>query len=113
MTAKRKVESSASIQDRVIRAKDIQQERFKRYSGIYTNAMMPSAMVKDICCISKVGQNLLKTAMEKLVLSGRAYNRILKVARTIADLANSETIQENYLAEAIHYRSLDRQSWGT
>ncbi|MHB9148216.1 MAG: YifB family Mg chelatase-like AAA ATPase [Candidatus Amoebophilus sp.] len=113
MTAKRKVEDSAAIQARVIEARNIQQERFKKHSGIYTNAMMPSAMVKDICWISKLGQNLLKTAMERLRLSARAYDRILKVSRTIADLANSETIGENHLAEAIHYRSLDRQTWGS
>ena len=112
MTAKRKVESSAAIQARVVAARNRQQERFQKYSGIYTNAMMPSAMVKDICCISKMGQNLLKTAMEKLGLSARAYDRILKVSRTIADLADSDTITEHHLAEAIHYRSLDRQSWG-
>jgi magnesium chelatase family protein len=112
MTTKRNVEESATIQARVISARNIQQERFKRYSGIYTNAMMPSGMVKDICCVSKVGQNLLKTAMEKLGLSARAYDRILKVARTIADLADSENIGEHHLAEAIHYRSLDRQNWG-
>jgi magnesium chelatase family protein len=75
--------------------------------------MMPSAMVKEVCSISKVGQNLLKNAMEKLDLSARAYDRILKVARTIADLAGKDGIDENHLAEAIHYRSLDRQSWGS
>lgn len=113
MTARRSVEKSAAIQARVIQARNLQTERFKGYSGIYTNAMMPSAMVKDLCIISKVGQNLLKTAMEKLGLSARAYDRILKVSRTIADLAGSEHIGENHLAEAIHYRSLDRQSWGS
>lgn len=112
MTAKRKVEKSSAIQERVIKAREIQQERFKIYTGVHTNAMMPSAMVKDICSISKLGQNLLKTAMEKLGLSARAYDRILKVSRTIADLAGSENIGENHVAEAIHYRSLDRQSWG-
>ncbi len=113
MTANKFVEHSATIQERVIQARDIQIARFKEHEGIYTNAMMPSAMVKDICTISKVGQNLLKTAMEKLGLSARAYDRILKVARTVADLAASEHILENHLAEAIHYRSLDRQNWGS
>ncbi|OJW72781.1 MAG: magnesium chelatase [Candidatus Amoebophilus sp. 36-38] len=112
MTTKRSTEKSASIQERIIKARNIQQERFNRYVGIYTNAMMPSAMVKDVCSISKAGQNLLKTAMEKLGLSARAYDRILKVSRTIADLADSERIGEDHLAEAILYRSLDRQTWG-
>ena len=113
MTAKHLAENSATIQARVIQARDRQVQRFQGHEGIYTNAMMPSAMVKDICTISKVGQNLLKIAMEKLGLSARAYDRILKVARTIADLAASDQILENHLAEAIHYRSLDRQNWGS
>jgi magnesium chelatase family protein len=113
MTARRKGEPSVAIQQRVMKARKIQEERFKKYTGIYSNAMMPSAMVQEMCSISKVGQNLLKNAMEKLDLSARAYDRILKVARTIADLAGSEGIDENHLAEAIHYRSLDRQSWGS
>jgi magnesium chelatase family protein len=113
MTSRRVVENSATIQARVIKARAYQTARFKGYEGIHTNAMMPSAMVKDLCTISKVGQNLLKAAMEKLGLSARAYDRILKVARTVADLADSEQIGENHLAEAIHYRSLDRQNWGT
>jgi magnesium chelatase family protein len=113
MTSGRPVEKSAAIQARVIQARNLQAERFKGYSGIYTNAMMPSAMVKDFCVISKMGQNLLKAAMEKLGLSARAYDRILKVSRTIADLGSSDSIQENHLAEAIHYRSLDRQGWGS
>jgi len=113
MTAKKNVEKSASIQKRVIQAREIQQERFKAYDSIHTNAMMPSAMVKDLCAIAKPAQELLKLAMEKLGLSARAYDRILKVARTIADLAGKDQITENQVAEAIHHRSLDRQSWGS
>ena len=112
MTARRNTEKSEPIRARVIKARAIQQERFKDHVTIYTNAMMPSAMVKDTCPISKLGQNLLKAAMEKLGLSARAYDRILKVSRTIADLAGSDTIQEDHLAEAIQYRSLDREGWG-
>lgn len=113
MTARRPTENSQTIRVRVIQARAVQQERFKNHTGTYTNAMMPSSMVKDICTISKIGQNLLKVAMEKLGLSARAYDRILKVSRTIADLAKSETIHEDHLAEAIQYRSLDRESWGS
>jgi magnesium chelatase family protein len=112
MTARRKAEKSATIQERVIQARKIQQARFKDSPLIYTNAMMPAALVKEVCSISKLGQNLLKVAMERLGLSARAYDRILKVARTIADLAGSENIREEHLAEAIQYRSLDRGSWG-
>jgi magnesium chelatase family protein len=112
MTARRKAEKSATIQARVIEARALQQVRFKDHEGIHTNAMMPSSMIKEHCSISKVGQNLLKVAMERLGLSARAYDRILKVARTIADLAGSENIREEHVAEAIQYRSLDRGSWG-
>jgi magnesium chelatase family protein len=73
---------------------------------------MSSKMLKEICVIDTVGQNLLKAAMEKLNLSARAYDRILKVSRTIADLSGSEKIKPEHLAEAIQYRSLDREGWG-
>ena len=111
LTEDRKTESSEVIRDRVIEARMIQQERFKDHPEIFNNAMMNSQMVKSICQINTAGKNLLKTAMEKLGLSARAYDRILKVARTIADLAGKEEIQIEHLAEAIQYRSLDREGW--
>jgi magnesium chelatase family protein len=104
-------EGSAAIRERVIKAREIQAERYKAYGGIYSNAQMSSKMLKQICVINSAGQTLLKTAMEKLNLSARAYDRILKVARTIADLAQSEEIKVEHLAEAIQYRSLDREGW--
>lgn len=107
----RKTESSVAIRERVMKAREIQTERFKSNPGIYCNAMMPSQMVKEICDINPAGKVLLKTAMERLGLSARAYDRILKVARTIADLADSSDIKIEHLAEAIQYRSLDRENW--
>jgi magnesium chelatase family protein len=104
-------ENSASIRDRVIAARDRQGERYKENPGIYCNAQISSRMLKEICVIDAVGANLLKTVMEKLNLSARAYDRILKVSRTIADLASSEDIKPEHLAEAIQYRSLDREGW--
>lgn len=111
LTEDRKSESSAEIRERVIQARMIQAERFKDHPEIFNNAMMNSQMVKGICQINEAGKNLLKTAMEKLGLSARAYDRILKVSRTIADLAGKDTIQIEHLAEAIQYRSLDREGW--
>jgi magnesium chelatase family protein len=105
-------EPSSAIRERVIRARAIQEERYKDSEGVYANAQMSSKQMKEICAISNVGQNLLKIAMEKLNLSARAYDRILKVSRTIADLAGSAEIKPEYLAEAIQYRSLDREGWG-
>ena len=104
-------ENSTSIRERVIKAREKQAERYKNNPGIYCNAQISSKMLKEICVIDTVGQNLLKTAMEKLNLSARAYDRILKVSRTIADLAGSDNIKPEHLAEAIQYRSLDREGW--
>jgi magnesium chelatase family protein len=107
----RKNESSAEIRERVIKAREIQTKRFENHSDIHSNAMMPPEMVKEICDIGEAGKSLLKKAMERLGLSARAYDRILKVSRTIADLAGTEEIRIEHLAEAIQYRSLDRENW--
>jgi magnesium chelatase family protein len=111
MTAQRRSDTSEVIRERVVRARKIQSERFREQQQIYCNAMMPSNMVKDVCVIQESGVKLLKTAMERLGLSARAYDRILKVSRTIADLAGVPHIQVEHLAEAIQYRSLDRDGW--
>jgi len=111
MTADRQNESSADIRNRVIAARERQKLRFEDVPQVYSNAMMSPQMVKDICKVNQAGKTLLKAAMEKLGLSARAYDRILKVSRTIADLADSDEIKIEHLAEAINYRSLDRESW--
>lgn len=113
MTSRREAEPSASIRKRVILARERQMARFNGHSQIFSNAMMPSQMVKEVCQISEAGKMLLKTAMERLGLSARAFDRILKVSRTIADLAQSDDIKIEHLAEAIQYRSLDREGWAT
>jgi magnesium chelatase family protein len=105
-------ESSITIRERVIKAREIQTARYNTSEGVYANAQLSSKQLKEICIISNAGQQLLKTAMEKLNLSARAYDRILKVSRTIADLAASDDIKPEHLAEAIQYRSLDREGWG-
>ena len=97
----------------MIAARERQLKRFQEYEGIYSNAMMSAALTRKICHIDKLGENLLKIAMKKLDLSARAFDRILKVSRTIADLAGEEKILPEHLAEAIQYRSLDRESWGS
>ena len=104
-------EHSKDIRERVLAAREMQAERYKNNPGIYCNAQISSKMLKEICVINTVGANLLKAAMEKLNLSARAYDRILKVSRTIADLAQSADIKPEHLAEAIQYRSLDREGW--
>ncbi len=112
MTANRKNENSSEIRRRVINAREIQAERFKEMSGVYSNAMMPSQVAKKICVINDAGKMLLKNAMQKLGLSARAFDRIIKVSRTIADLEGKESIEIHHIAEAIQYRSLDRSTWG-
>ena len=106
-----KGESSEDIRERVIKAREIQTERYKNNPGIYANAQMSSKQLREICVINQAGEALLKRAMERLNLSARAYDRILKVSRTIADLAYSADIKAEHLAEAIQYRSLDREGW--
>lgn len=112
LSSAQQFEKSEGIRARVIKAREIQAERYQSSKGVYANAQMSSKQLKEICTISTAGQNLLKVAMEKLNLSARAYDRILKVSRTIADLAASADIKPEHLAEAIQYRSLDREGWG-
>ncbi len=107
----RPAETSADIAARVVKAREIQAERFKNFKDIYNNAQMPSRLVHEVCKVNQAGLTLIKKAMEKLQLSARAYDRILKVARTAADLDSSEDIKIEHLAEAIHFRSLDREGW--
>lgn len=104
-------EMSNQIRDRVMTARERQVHRYKELSSLYCNAQIPSSMARDICVINSSGATLLKTAMAKLQLSARAYDRILKVSRTIADLGDSDDIKIEHLAEAIHFRSLDREGW--
>lgn len=104
-------EKSEDIVKRVIAARDIQKERFQEMPGVYANAQMTGNMVREVCQLNKPCQLLLKKAMERLQLSARAYDRILKVARTAADLSQSEDIKIEHLAEAIQFRSLDREGW--
>ena len=106
----RKSEPSEAIRQRVIEARERQHHRFSS-NGIYANAQMSNKQLREICQIDDVGKNLLNRAMERLGLSARAYDRILKVSRTIADLAACDNIKAEHLAEAIQYRSLDRESW--
>ena len=110
LSSERTTEKSEVVRERVIRARRVQE---RRYEGkeMHCNAQMSSQQLRQICRIDATGQALLQKAMERLGLSARAYDRILKVARTIADLADSSDIRTEHLAEAIQYRSLDRESW--
>ena len=111
LTSQRNGERSEQVRERVVRAREIQAKRFQGHEGVYCNAQMSSNKLHEVCEITEEGRSLLKTAMERLGLSARAYDRILKVARTIADLDASENIETPHLAEAIQYRSLDREGW--
>jgi magnesium chelatase family protein len=111
LASNEKAESSQAIRQRVVRARARAIERFGGTNNVYCNAMMSSAVVRELCPVDAAGESLLKTAMERLGLSARAWDRILKVARTIADLSESENIKAEHVAEAIQYRSLDREQW--
>lgn len=105
-------ENSDTIRQRVIRARKRQAERYRSHADVYCNAQMSSRLLREVCRIDETSVRLLKNAMDRLSLSARAYDRILKVSRTIADLDASEEIRAEHLAEAIHFRSLDREHWG-
>lgn len=112
LSNQQKGESSNDIRKRVLKARELQQIRFQSHTGTYANAQMSAALLREVCMLNSASDLLLKRAMERLSLSARAYDRILKVSRTIADLAGSEQILAEHLAEAIQYRSLDREGWG-
>lgn len=107
----RESESSEEVRKRVIAARNIQTDRFNDFRGLHSNAQMSSKLIKKYCTIDTSGSTLLKNAMERLGLSARAYDRILKVSRTIADLEQTDKIKTHHIAEAIQYRSLDRDTW--
>lgn len=111
LSEKRRAESSVGIRKRVTKAREKQTERFKDYENIHYNAQMGVKQIKEFCELDQASNDLLKTAMERLNLSARAYDRILKVSRTIADIEDSENITGQHISEAIQYRSLDRDGW--
>jgi magnesium chelatase family protein len=104
-------ENSDQIRGRVIGARDIQHDRFRGRKGMFCNADMESKEIQEFCRLDQAGEELLKMAINKLGLSARAYDRILKVARTIADLGGSANVLPSHISEAIQYRSLDRNLW--
>jgi len=111
LTETRKAESSVVIRERVTKARILQTKRFESFENIHYNAQMSSKQIREFCALDATSLQLLKTAMERLNLSARAYDRILKVARTIADLESNEIVVSHHIAEAIQYRSLDREGW--
>jgi magnesium chelatase family protein len=111
LSKKQEEESSLSIRERVVKARDIQSERYKNNEQIHSNAQLTPKLIKEYCKLNASGEAILKRAMEKLGFSARSYARILKVARTIADLEASNEVQAQHVAEAIQYRSLDREGW--
>jgi magnesium chelatase family protein len=111
LSEERKGEPSTAIRKRVTAARDIQSERFKDSAKVHYNAQMTTRQIRKYCVLDETSKQLLKTAMERLNLSARAYDRILKVSRTIADIEGVETIQGSHISEAIQYRSLDREGW--
>ena len=112
LTGEERSERSSEVRARVVRARKRQEERYEEIKGVYCNAQMNTNHLREFAQLNKTGTLLLKSAMNKLNLSARAYDRILKVSRTIADLSDSDNIQIEHLAEAIQYRSLDREEWG-
>jgi magnesium chelatase family protein len=111
LASKENTENSSSIRERVINAREIQNKRFNETKDVFANAHMESKKLREVCQIDDASISLLKTAMDRLGLSARAYDRILKVSRTIADLENCRNIEAVHISEAIHYRSLDRDNW--
>ena len=107
----RLAESSASIRSRVTEARKLQTERFKKTKNTHYNAQMSSRQIRKYCSLDQDSSSLLKSAMKRLSLSARAYDRILKVSRTLADLSGQEKVNSDHIAEAIQYRSLDREGW--
>jgi magnesium chelatase family protein len=105
------IESSASVRERVLRARKIQIDRYRDENKIYANAQMPPKLIRKHCAITAEGEKLLETAIQRLGLSARAHDRILKVSRTIADLEGAPSIDPKHLSEAIQYRTLDRTYW--
>lgn len=111
LSEERKAESSVDIRKRVTNAREIQSKRFELMDKVNYNAQMNTKQIREFCILDEASKELLKNAMERLNLSARAYDRILKVSRTIADLETSENVQASHIAEAIQYRSLDREGW--
>jgi magnesium chelatase family protein len=105
------IEPSANVRQRVLRAREIQMERYRSEKKLYANSQMPPKLIRKHCAISADGEKLLETAIQRLGLSARAHDRILKVARTIADLEAAPCIEPKHLSEAIQYRTLDRTYW--
>ncbi len=105
-------ENSKTVRERVVKARKIQEERFAGNKGIYANAQMTSKLIRKYVVLNEESNELIKNAMDRLGLSARAFDRILKVSRTIADLEGEQNVQPHHLSEAIHYRSLDRENWG-
>ena len=103
-------ESSKAIKERINKARDIQLERFKGI-GIYFNSQMSHRQIRKFCLIDEKAKELLKLAIDELGISARAYDRILKVSRTVSDLASSEVIRAEHISEAVQYRALDRDLW--
>ena len=102
---------SASVRERVLRARRFKLERYRGEKNLYANAQMPSKLIRKHCAISAEGEKLLETAIQRFGLSARAHDRILKVSRTIADLEAAPSIEPKHLSEAIQYRTLDRTYW--